>query len=162
MEFFGILFNVLNAMAFYIFTMCKKTDEEFENAESKMRIEFKRLNKESAKLSSNTYIEENQLENILSGLTNLHFNSILDHLNLDKMKNQVTIISYTAIIFFSIALLISILGYFFLSDDLKVVSSVVVPFLTFLLEISFLFRTRAIESRVKKIRKKYWERDYKQ
>lgn len=159
MEVIGILFGLLNSIAFYTWTVARKVDDTLRNAEKIIYQEFLGKQKEFGRVIARSEIVEDQFQMAVENVKKIYFNSHHDIHRLYYCRRQANVITPLTIIGFSIVLVSLILGYFqpknpsiFCLRNQLVLN---IPFLFFIFECFLFWRMNRIEKIIKNIQDKY-------
>jgi len=164
MEIIGILFGLLNSIAFYTWTVARKIDDISRSAEKIIHQEFLSKQKEFGRIVTKSDIVEDQFEMAVDNVKKVYFSSHQDIHSLYYYRREVSVITPTTILGFSIVLASLILGQFqpknpnFLSLRNQLV--ICVPFLFFIFECLLFLRVNFIEKIIKNIQDKYEYQGY--
>lgn len=159
MEVIGILFGLLNSIAFYTWSVVRKVDDLIRSSEKAIHQEFLSKQKEFGRILTRSEIVEDHFELVTDSIKKIYFNSHQDIHKLYWYRREVNVITPTTIIGFCIVLVSLILGHFqpknsiFFSLRNQLIFSV--PLVFFVVESLIFWRVNKIEKKIKNIQDKY-------
>lgn len=164
-EILGFLFIVLNGISFYTCSLCRNTHDLIENTKESIYKEFFESYKIFGRTLSSYDIEEEKFKYTINGLKKIHFSSHEDIHQIEEFIKELCLIVPSIFTGFALAIVSMLIGYFFFAESsyfwsLNVQLIIVIPFIIVLFEWSVLIRSISIEKELKRMQRKYINREY--